>query len=160
VIDSYSRALTLAAAIGAGITAGVYFAFSTFIMTGLRRLTAAQSIAAMNAINKAAPNPLFMLALFGTAIACVLLAISGFRHRGDPAAVWQLVGCGLYIVSVLVTVAYHIPRNEGLMKIDPNAARASAIWSHFVTPWIAWNHVRTLTSIGGTASLIVALRAS
>jgi uncharacterized membrane protein len=68
MIDGYARGLTLAAAVGAGITAGVYFAFSTFIMTGLRRLSHAQSIAAMNAINKAAPNPLFMLALFGTAI--------------------------------------------------------------------------------------------
>jgi uncharacterized membrane protein len=160
MIDSYSRGLTLAAAIGAGITAGVYFAFSTFIMTGLRRLTHSQSIAAMNAINKAAPNPLFMLTLFGTAIVCVLLAISGFRHRSDPATVWLLAGCALYIVSVLVTVAYHIPRNDELMKIDPNSAGAAAAWSHFVTPWMAWNHVRALTAIGGTASFVFALRAS
>jgi len=114
----------------------------------------------MNAINKAAPNPLFMLVLFGTAIVCVLLAISGCRHRGDPAALWQLVGCALYLVSVLVTVAYHVPRNDALMKIDPDSAGAAAAWSHFVTPWVAWNHVRTLTSIGGMVSLIVALRAS
>ena len=125
MIDGYSRGLTLAAAIGAGITAGVYFAFSTFIMTGLRRLSHAQSIAAMNAINKAAPNPLFMLALFGTGIVCVLLAISGFQQRDDPAAVWQIVGCALYLGSVLVTVAYHIPHNEALMNVDPNSAGAA-----------------------------------
>jgi uncharacterized membrane protein len=47
-----------------------------------------------------------------------------------------------------------------LMKIDPNSAGTAAIWSHFVTPWLAWNHIRTLTSIGGMASLIIALRAS
>ncbi len=125
MIDSYSRGLTLAAAIGAGITAGVYFAFSTFVMTGLRRLSHSQSIAAINAINKAAPNPLFMLALFGTGIVCILLAISGVQHRDDPAAVWQIVGCALYLLSVLVTIVYHIPHNEALMKIDPNSAGAA-----------------------------------
>ena len=160
MIDGYSRGLTLAAAIGAGITAGVYFGFSTFIMAGLRRLSHTQSIAAMNAINKAAPKPLFMLALFGTSIVCVLLAISGFQQRDDPAAVWQIVGCALYLGSVLVTVAYHIPHNEALMKIDPNSAAAATTWSHFVTPWMTWNHVRTLAALGGTACLTLALRAN
>ena len=100
MLDGYARGLTLAAAIGAGITTGVYFAFSTFVMTGLRRLSHAQSIAAMNAINKAAPNPLFMLALFGTAIACLVLAVHGLRNR-DAATVWLIVGCALYLISAL-----------------------------------------------------------
>ncbi len=159
MIESYSRGLTLAAAVGAGITAGVYFAFSTFIVTALRRLPPAQGITAMNAINKAAPNPLFMLALFGTGIVCVVLAISGLRHREEPAALWQLAGCALYIVSLLVTLVYHIPHNEALMKLDPHSAGADATWSRFVTPWMAWNHVRTLAAAGGTLSLIIALRA-
>jgi uncharacterized membrane protein len=159
MIDGYARGLTLAAAIGAGITAGVYFAFSTFIMTGLRRLSHAQSIAAMNAINKAAPNPLFMLALFGTAIACVVLAIHGLRNR-DAATVWLLLGCALYLISALVTVAYHIPHNEALMTVDPNANGAGTTWSRFVRPWLAWNHVRTVTSVAGTVSLVLALRAT
>jgi uncharacterized membrane protein len=158
MIDGYARGLTLAAAIGAGVTAGVYFAFSTFIMTGLRRLSHAQSIAAMNAINKAAPNPLFMLALFGTAIACVILAVHGLRHR-DAASFWLILGCGLYIISALVTVIYHVPHNDALMTVDPNAAGAGITWSQFVTPWLAWNHVRTVTSVAGTVSLVLALRA-
>jgi uncharacterized membrane protein len=159
MIDGYGRGLTLAAAIGAAVTAGVYFAFSTFIMTGLRRLSHAQSIAAMNAINKAAPNPLFMLALFGTAIACVVLAIHGLRNR-DGATVWLMVGCALYLISALVTVAYHIPHNDALMTVDPDAAGAGTTWSHFVAPWLAWNHVRTVTSLAGTVSLVLALRAT
>jgi uncharacterized membrane protein len=38
-------------AIGCGLLAGVYFAFSTFVMTALGRIGQAQGIAAMNAIN-------------------------------------------------------------------------------------------------------------
>ena len=113
----------------------------------------------MNAINKAAPNPLFMLALFGTAIGCVVLAIHGLRNR-DAATVWLILGCALYIVSALVTVVYHIPHNAALMTVDPNAAGAGTTWSHFVTPWLAWNHVRTLTSLVGTVGLVLALRAT
>lgn len=37
-------------AVGCGLMAGVYFAFSTFIMTALGRLDQAAGIAAMNAI--------------------------------------------------------------------------------------------------------------
>src|SRR6266581_355151 len=63
MIDSYSRVLTIVTALGAGLNAGVFFAFSSFVMTAVRRLPAAQSISAMNAINKAAPTAWFMTAL-------------------------------------------------------------------------------------------------
>ena len=156
--DTYSRTLTIAAAIGAGTAAGVYFAFSTFIMAGLRRLTPAQAISAMNGINKAAPaNPLLMLVLFGTGVVCVLLMISGFRHRDDPAATWQIVGATLFLIGTLITIIYHVPHNDRLMNVDPNGAGASAIWAHFYSAWIAWNHARALASIGGTVSLVIAL---
>jgi uncharacterized membrane protein len=38
-------------AIGCGLLAGLYFAFSTFIMTAFDRIGQAAGIAAMNAIN-------------------------------------------------------------------------------------------------------------
>jgi uncharacterized membrane protein len=159
MIDSYARGLTVAATIGVSITAGVYFAFSTFVMAALRRLSNAQAISAMNSINKAAPNPLFMLALFGTAIVCVLLMISGVQHHDNPGAVWQIAGAALYLVSVLITVMYHIPHNDQLMRVDPNGAGAGSTWTHFYSGWLAWNHVRTVASVGGTVSLVLALRA-
>ena len=160
MIDTYSRGLTVAAAIGAGVTAGVYFAFSTFVMPALRKLSHTQAISTMNSINKAAPNnPLFMLALFGTGIICVLVMVAGFRHRDDPAATWEIVGAALYLVSVLVTVLYHVPHNEQLMKVDPDGGGAGTTWAHFYSGWMAWNHVRTVTATAGTVSLVLALRA-
>lgn len=161
MIDTYSRGLTVAAAIGAGLAAGVYFTFASFVMPGLRKLSHSSAISAMNSINKAAPaSPLLMLVLFGTGIVAVLLMISGFQHRDDPAAVWQLVGAGLYIVSVLVTVMYHVPHNEQLIKVDPHGAGAGATWSHYYSAWMGWNWVRTVTALGGTVSLVLSLRAS
>jgi hypothetical protein len=84
--------------------------------------------------------------LFGTGIVCVRVMIAGFRHKGDPAAVWQIAGAALYLVSVLILAGYHVPHNDQLMKAGPNAAGASATGSHFCTAWMAWNHARTLAT--------------
>lgn len=158
--DSYIRTLAITAAIGAGLSAGVYLAFSTLVMGGIRRLTPSQAVGAMNGINKAAPaNPLLMLVLFGTGAVCLLLMISGFRRRDDPAVVWQIAGATLFLVGMLITITYHVPHNDRLMKVDPSTAGASAIWNHYYQPWMAWNHARTLASLGGTVSLVLALRA-
>ena len=160
MIDTYARGLTVAAAIGAGLSAGVYLAFSTFVMPGLRKQSPSHAISAMNSINKAAPsNPLLMLVLFGTGIVCVLLMITGLQHRGQPAAGWQIAGAALYLVSVLILVGYHVPHNNELMKVDPSGTEANAAWSHFYPAWMAWNHIRTLTAAGGAVSLVLAVRA-
>ena len=155
MIDSYSRSLALTGAVGAGLAAGVYLVFSTFVMPGLRRTPHAQAISTMNAITKAAPaNPLLMVVLFGTGIVSVLLLVAGVRHRDDPAAAWQIAGAALYLVSVLILVGYHIPHNNQLLKADPNGAGAGATWSHFYSGWMIWNHLRTLTAAGGAVSLV------
>ncbi|WP_228050189.1 hypothetical protein [Tychonema sp. LEGE 06208] len=57
--------LKLFAVLGCGLIAGVFFAFSTFVMNALGRLPPAQGIAAMQSINIAVINPLFITALFG-----------------------------------------------------------------------------------------------
>ena len=55
--------LTLLAALGCAMMAGVFFAFSAFVMKALARLPAQQGIGAMQAINVAAVTPVFMVAL-------------------------------------------------------------------------------------------------
>lgn len=156
--DTFTRVLTLTTVVGAGLSAGVYFAFTTFITAGIRRLAPAQAIAAMNGINRAAPaSPVFMVVLFGTGLACLVLIVLGLARRG-PGAGWLLAGAALVLVSLLITVVYHVPRNNQLLTADVTAATAAQTWSHFVTPWLAWNHARTLTALAGTVSLLLALR--
>ena len=46
-------------AIGCGLIAGIYFAFSTFVMTSLARLGPAAGFATMNAINVEIVKSLF-----------------------------------------------------------------------------------------------------
>jgi uncharacterized membrane protein len=157
MITGTTRTITLVAAVGAGVTGGVYFAFSTFVMRGLRRLPERQGLQAMQAINQAAPTPLFMTALFGTAALCVGLVVVGARRWGDAGAVQLVVGSSLYLVSVVLTIAFHVPRNDALDQVDAASAGAAQRWLDYASVWTLGNHVRTLAAIAGAALLAQAL---
>ena len=158
MLDRSLTTLTVLSAVGCGVVGGVFFTFSVFVMKAVGRLPPAQGIAAMQSMNTAAPTPLFMVALLGTALACLTLAGSALFRMDEPDAVYHLVGGLLYLVAIVLTIAYHIPRNDALAVIDPNGVGAADHWSRYQSGWTAWNHVRTISSIGAAATLTVALR--
>src|SRR6478735_8964475 len=145
MITGITRTITIVAAVGAGVTGGVYFAFSTFVMTGLRRLPDRQGLTAMQAVNRAAPSPLFMTALFGTAALAAGLIVAGIRRWGDAGATQLVVGSSLYLVSV------------ALDKVEPSSAAAAQRWLDYASVWTAGNHVRTLSAVAGAVVLTLAL---
>ena len=147
-----------ATAVGCAVAGGVFFAFSTFVMPALGRLTPSQSIAAMQAINEAAPNPLFMLLLFGTAAASVGVGVAAVTRWGERGTALQLLAAALYLVAIVVTAVYHVPHNEALATLDPSAADAGHRWSAFAAGWTAWNHVRTITPIAAATLLTISRR--
>src|SRR5262245_34405249 len=142
-----ARALTIASAVGAGLNAGVFFAFSTFVMTALRQLPPRDGLVAMQRINRAAPSPLFMIALFGTALLCVIIGIDGLRPWNASGMPWCVTAAASFPVSIVLTVVYHVPHNDAVAALDPNAASSGAEWLRYATAWTRWNHVRTLSSI-------------
>ena len=116
-MDGFLFVLTLFAALGCGVVAGVFFAFSAFVMRALDRLPAPQGIAAMQAINAAAPTPAFMTVLFGTALACGALIVSSLFVWDEPSAGYLLAGGALYLICAIgPTAVYHVPRNEALAR--------------------------------------------
>jgi uncharacterized membrane protein len=151
-------AATLATALGCGLVAGVFFAFSTFVMPALKRLPAAHGIAAMQAINKLAVTPAFMTALFGTAAACLGLVVWGVISWGEQPAALVIAGGALYLVGAIgVTIACNVPLNDGLATLHPQGADAAGYWAKYVSTWTAWNHVRTIAALAAAALLTVAL---
>lgn len=151
-------ALTLLAAVGSGLVGGVFFGFSGFVMRALARLRPAHGIAAMQSINVVAVTPPLMIALFGTALACVALVVSSLSKWREPAAMLRLVAGGLFLVGpVLVTVVRNVPMNDALAAVDPDSADGAAEWARYVTSWTAWNTVRTVTALAASAVLAVAL---
>ena len=159
-ISGWVRVVTIVAVTGAGVLGGVYAAFSTIVMPGLRRLPADRAVAAMQAMNRTAPAPWVVLGFIGAGGACTALAVQALGDLGDVGARWRLVGSGLYLCSVAITFAFHIPRNDALDRVDAAGPGAGAAWESFVGAWTAGNHVRALTSGAAAAVLAYALTVS
>ena len=153
----WQRAATLCSAIGAGISGGVFFGFSSFVMKALDRLPNSQAVAAMQAINKAAPTPLFMTALFGTAVTSVAAGVGALGRLDEPGTRLTVLGAGLFVGCIVITAAYHVPRNDALAAIDASTALPTA-WSTFSSGWTAMNHVRTVAATTAAIAMTVAYR--
>jgi uncharacterized membrane protein len=150
---------TLGTALGSGLIAGVFFAFSAFVMPALDRLQTAQSIRAMQSLNKLAVTPPLMIVLFGTALVAVVLGVGAVREWGQPAAPWVLAGAALYVVGVIiVTAAGNVPLNNALATVHPEGTGAAAHWSSFYSHWLIWNHVRCAAALGAAGLLTVGFR--
>jgi uncharacterized membrane protein len=152
-------AATLATALGCGLVAGVFFAFSSFVMASLKRLPAADGIAAMQSMIIVAVTPVFMGALFGTAAACLGLMVWAVISWGEGPATLVLAGCVLYLVGAIgVTIAFNVPLNNRLAKLHSRDAGAAGFWDQYLARWTAWNHVRTVAALVAATLLTVALQ--
>ncbi|UUZ68247.1 DUF1772 domain-containing protein [Polaromonas sp. P2-4] len=150
--------LTFVAALGCGLVAGIFFAFSAFVMKALARLPPGQGIAAMQSINVAVLNPWFMAAFMGTAVACALALIASLLRWHEPGAVYLFAGSTLYLVGcLLVTIVFNVPKNEALALVVPATPDGASLWAGYVSSWTAWNHVRTAASLAAAVSLTIAL---
>lgn len=150
--------LTLAAALGAGLVAGIFFAFSSFIMAALGRLVPESGIAAMQSINVVVLNPVFFFVFFGTAILSLVLAIAALFGWSEPSAPYLLAGALLYLIgTIFVTMAFNVPLNNKLASVSAKSTEGASVWNTYLSAWTAWNHVRTVASLAACAAFIMAL---
>jgi len=150
--------LTLIAALGCGLIAGVFFAFSSFVMKALGRIQPAAGIAAMQSINIAVINPWFMAAFMGTALACAVLAVVSLLTWGSPGAGYLLAGSLLYLVGTFgVTMAFNVPRNNALAAVNPTSPEGGQVWAGYLGSWTSWNTVRTVAALAAAGALTMGL---
>ncbi len=137
--------LTLAAVLGSGIVAGIFYAFSSFIMGALGKLPPHEGIAAMQSINIVVINPVFFLAFFGTALLSLVLGIHALMQWGTAEAALLLAGAVFYLAGcILVTIIFNVPLNNRLAKVEPTSAEGAEVWRHYLVAWTRWNTVRTV----------------
>ncbi|MBW4459270.1 MAG: DUF1772 domain-containing protein [Nodosilinea sp. WJT8-NPBG4] len=150
--------LKLCTALGCGLVAGVFFAFSTFVMQALGQQPPAQGIVTMQSINVTVLNPWFMGVLFDTAIGCLVLVITSLIKGNQPSARYLLIGSLLYLIgTILVTIAFNVPLNNALAAVRPNSAEGATLWAKYLTNWTLWNHVRTVAALAAAALLTISL---
>lgn len=146
-------------ALGAGLVAGVFFAFSNFVMKALGQLPAEQGVAAMQRINAVVLNPAFLALFVGTAAVAGLCGAGAVLAWGSVRSALLLTAAVLYVVGCFgVTAAFNVPRNERLARLAADSAEAAAYWPAYQREWRLWNHVRALASavaaVAATFSLV------
>ncbi|WP_365743043.1 anthrone oxygenase family protein [Nostoc sp. JL33] len=99
-----------------------------------------------------------MVALFGTAAACMFLAVSSVLNLHQRGAAYLLVGSLIYLIgTVLVTIVFNVPLNDALAIAKPDSTEGANLWAKYLTNWTIWNHVRTIAALAAAALLTIAL---
>jgi uncharacterized membrane protein len=153
--------LTFASAVGAGLVAGAFFAFSTFVMAALGRVPAPEGIRAMQAINITVINPWFMTALFGTGVTCLAVIVIALADWGGSYGPYLIAAGVVYVIGCIgVTMAFNVPRNNVLANLAPAGAEAAETWRRYLAEWTAWNSVRTVASLAAMGLMIGGIAAA
>lgn len=126
------------------IMSGVFFAFSSFVMTALSRVDTAEGIRVMQRINVDVLNPSFLSLFLGLP----LILLSGLVMNlwfFDSETPLLLTGASvLYLAGCFgVTVFKNVPLNDALAKVDSDTTEGRELWKHYLSKWTYWNHVRT-----------------
>lgn len=137
------------ATVGTGLMAGIFLAFSTSVLPGLRGRPAAEAVAATQAMNRAILNPLFLLVFLGTPVALVVVAVVAVVIDDRP--VLRVAATVVYVAgSLLVTAAVNVPLNNRLDRREPASLPADELavtWSSFVRRWNRWNYLRCAAAV-------------
>lgn len=142
-------------AIGAGMGSGMMFVFSAGTMQGLACLPEAEAIQAMQAINVAVINPLFLGVFMGTGLFLAVLAVLDWIGSA-PTNPWLGLAALVYLLGVVaVTVAGNVPLNDSLAVVDASAVPAGT-WDGYARPWLRYNHARALSGAVASGLLVMA----
>ncbi|TLD72280.1 DUF1772 domain-containing protein [Phragmitibacter flavus] len=155
-MNELDDSLRFVAALGCGLMAGVFFAFSTLVMKALGRLPTEDGIAAMQAINVGALKSWFLPVFMGTALLCLLVLVGSFGQWGMTSTYWSMAGAALYLGGTfLVTVIFNVPLNDALAGLTSSAPERTTFWANYQASWNFWNYVRTMSSLAGLGFLMM-----
>ena len=148
MLDSILLLALIIATICAGLMAGVYFAFSGFIMRSLDQLGAARAADAMNAINEVILRSWFMILFFGSSVLYAALALAALLVA-ELDGRWLLFTTGLIYVCgmFLCTALFNVPLNNRLAAAGGDDSTKAETWPLYLERWIRWNHLRTVCSL-------------
>jgi uncharacterized membrane protein len=154
---NFSNILLIATAVTTALIAGLFYAYSCSVNPGLGKLPDAGYLAAMQAINKAIINPLFMFSFLGTVL---LLPLSSYLQYGTPRFWFLVAAAGCYVFGTFcVTMFGNVPLNNTLEVLNLEGSSAEALATaraRFEKPWNALHTIRTLASFVSLVLVILA----
>ncbi|MGH3565396.1 MAG: DUF1772 domain-containing protein [Pseudonocardia sp.] len=149
----------VAATVGMGLVAGLFYAFTVSVMPGLSRTDDRTFVDAMRQINIAILNPWFFLAFFGTPALTVVAIVLHLPAAGRVALPWIAAALVLYGAVLAVTVGVNVPLNNALAANGPPEPTAdlAQVRARFEAAWIRWNIARAVASTAAFGCLAWAL---
>lgn len=150
-IESLRGPVLLAATLAGGLQAGTYYVWACGVMPGLARTDDRTFVAALQQMNIAIVNPVFLATFLGAPI----LAAAALLTSSSNARPWAIGGLVLAIATVVVTGAANIPLNDALEaagNVD-KIKDLAAVRADFEDSWVRWNYVRVATSAASLACL-------
>ena len=146
--------LLVVAAVVAGLQAGTYFTWATGVMPGLAKVDDLTFVSAMQQMNIAIVNPVFIATFLGAP----LLAGAAAVVAGPQARPWAIAATVLAVGTLAITFAGNIPLNDALDAAGPvdKIKDLAAVRADFESLWVKLNIARTFTSTGALAALAVA----
>ena len=147
--DRVTDVVVLLAIVLNALQAGTYYTWASGVMPGLARVGDRTFVDAIQEMNRAIVNPVFMLSFLGAPAASVVAVV-----LVDGTARWWAVVAGvLSLATIVVTFAGNIPLNN---RIDTagrpdEVADLAAVRRAFEPGWVRLNAVRAVTSTLATA---------
>ena len=137
-------------ALWSAVVAGVFCAFSEFVMSALLKTEASGAVEAMQHINRDVIKTPFVAGIFSIAVLSFFFTLYSLAVF-EGAALFTLVLAALvYLSSVfLMTMFGNVPLNNTLERLDHKSEEARDYWREYAQNWTRLNHVR---SLGGVLS--------
>lgn len=138
-----------------GVMAGIYFAFSVFIMKSLAGLPPVDGARAMNKINDVIINTVFLPLFFGSTIWYGGLIVWSIAHWGNSEPLLRIIAAVIYILGMFVVTAFgNVPLNNRLKNSEVDETTLARVWLQYLRQWTLLNHVRTVSCIVACAILV------
>ena len=153
-----TTALAVVALLGSAMIAGVFFAFSSFVMKALTRMPSHEGIAAMHSINVVVLNRSFLGVFMGTTLLSVLVVVLAIIGWGEASAPYFLAGALSYVIGTfLVTGLGNVPLNNKLAAVSAVEPDAIAVWEHYLDRWTTLNTIRTVAATAAAMLFTIGL---
>lgn len=152
--------LLIVATVFAGLMAGLFYAWSISVTSGLAAVNDHNYLQAFQEMNRAILNPAFFIAFMGQAIVLPLLTFMYYKSPESGQFKYILTAAILYWFGCMVVTMFgNVPLNETLeaLQIDGmTPIERTTFRQGFEQKWNRLNWVRTVSTFFSLLLLIIA----
>jgi len=140
------------------LIAGLFYAYTCSVNTGLGKLGDEAYIAAMQSINKEIINPLFFASFMGTLFLLPLSAWLQHKAGASSAFLLLLAASAVYVSGTFGVIIFgNVPLNNALARFDLHTATAAAMKQQRALFEPAWNRLHTIRTIAAVVALVLVI---